>query len=117
MKRSANFKDTSVPEHEVLDKRRRTVHHNVLFSSLVNTHGGKHREEKISTEGQFPCGAVEFEATGQDVEVALNDGMTTQVSIEHMQLFVCEFIDKNFEEERVDGGNQRKRRQFTRESR
>ena len=73
--------------------------------------------KNISTVGQIPCGAVELEATGQDVEVALNDGMTTQVSIEHRQLFVCEFIDKNIEEERVHGGNQRKRRQLTRESR
>ena len=35
--------------------------------------------KKISTEGLFPCGVVEPQATRQDVEGAVNEGAKTQV--------------------------------------
>ena len=54
--------------------------------------------KKISTEGLFPCGVVEPQATRQDVEGVVNEGAKTQVGIDDMQLFVCEVIVKNFEE-------------------
>ena len=58
--------------------------------------------KKISTDGSLPCGAVESEATRQDVEGAVNEGMKTQVSIDDTQLFVCELTDKNLEEEYME---------------
>ena len=54
--------------------------------------------KKISTEGLFPCGVVEPQATRQDVEGAVNEGAKTQVGIDDMQLFVCEVIVKNLQE-------------------
>ena len=42
---------------------------------------------------------MESEATRQDVECAVHVGMTTQVSIDDMQLFVCEVTDQNLEDE------------------
>ena len=50
--------------------------------------------KKISTKGPFPCGAVELEAARQDVELALHEGMKTQMSIDNMQLYMLT-IDKN----------------------
>ena len=44
---------------------------------------------------------MESEATRQDVEAAVNGGMKTQASIDDRQLFVCEGIDKNVEEEYI----------------
>ena len=54
--------------------------------------------EKISTESPFRSGAVEPETARQDVEAASNEGMKTQVSIDGMQLFVCDVIDQNLED-------------------
>ena len=54
--------------------------------------------KKISTEGPFPCGAVEKR---RDVE-----GAVTRVGIEDTQLFVCEVIDKNLEDEYMDEINE-----------
>ena len=62
--------------------------------------------KKISTEGTFPCVAVESEAARQDVEAALNEGMMTQVSIDDMQLVVYEVIVKILEEEYVEEINE-----------
>ena len=58
------------------------------------------------TEGQFPCGAVESEATTQDVEAAVSEVMKTQRIIDEMQLFVCEVIVKNFQEEYIEEINE-----------
>ena len=54
--------------------------------------------EKISTDDAFLCVVVEPETPRQDIEAASNEGMKTQVSIDDVQLFVCEVIDQNLEE-------------------
>ena len=55
----------------------------------------------VEERSPFPRGAVKSEAARQDVEAALNEGMMTQVSIDDVQLFVCEVIVKNLEEENM----------------
>ena len=49
---------------------------------------------------------MEPEATRQDGEAAVNDGMKTQVSIDGRQLFVHEIVDKNLEEEYTEEINE-----------
>ena len=74
-----------------VEERRIKSHTAVVFSTLVARNIGK------ATKGQFPRAAVEPEAARQDVEVALNESMKVHVSIDDMQLFACEVIDKNLE--------------------
>ena len=52
------------------------------FAAVSSALMARHIVKKISTEGPFSCGAVESEATRQDVEAAVNEGMKTQVSID-----------------------------------
>ena len=49
---------------------------------------------------------MESEAPRQDVEGAVHEGMTTQVSIDDMQLFVCEVSDQNLEEQYMEEINE-----------
>ena len=78
-------------------------------AAVLSTLLARNIEKKTSTEGMFPCGAVETEAR-QGVEAALNDGMMTQVSIDDMQLFVFEVIVKILEEEYMEEINESARK-------
>ena len=85
-----------------VDGRRVATNSAAVLSTLMTGNNVK----KISTIGPFQSGAVESEAARQDVEVALNEGMKTHVSIDDMQLFVREVIDKNLEEEYMEEVNE-----------
>ena len=76
------------------------------FAAVLSALMARNIVNKMSTEGTFPCGAVESEAARQDVEAALNEGMMTQMSIDDMQLFVCEVIVKILEEEYMEEINE-----------
>ena len=86
-------------------------------AAVLSTLMARNIEKKISTEAMFPCGALESEAARQDVEAALNEGMMTQVSIDDMQLFVCEVIVKILEEEYMEEINESAPNSFEPESR
>ena len=58
-------------------------------AAVLSTLMARNIMKKISTEGPFPCGAV-------------NEGMEPQMSVDDMQLFVCEVINKNVEEEYME---------------
>ena len=81
----------------------RTGTHGELCNSLANTDGEKHSGAHLHGR---PVGATEPDATRQDVEAAVNVGMTTHVSIYDKELFVREVINKNLEEKYVDETNE-----------
>ena len=76
------------------------------FAAVSSALMAGHIVKTISTEGPCPRGAVKSEATRQDVEAAVNEGMKTQVIIDGRQLFVCEVIDKHFEKEHMEESNE-----------
>ena len=81
-------------QHELMryfiDVEERTITTN--SAAVLSTLMTRNIVKKISTEGPFPRGAVESETTRQDVVVEVNEDMKTQMSIDDMQLFVCEVI-------------------------
>ena len=105
MRDAAGIEDTSTRKKMYfsdVEERATTTNSAAVLSRLL----ARSIVKKISTEGQFQCGAVECEATRQDVEAVVNKGLKTQVSIDDRLLFVCEVIDKNLEEEYIEDINE-----------
>ena len=73
-------------------------------AAVLSTLMARNIVKKISTEGTFPCGAV-------------NEGMEPQMSVDDMQLFVCEVTDKNVEEEYMEEINVSAKKCYEPESR
>ena len=57
-------------------------------------------------EGGADFTVVRADILRQDVEAAVNDGMKAQASIDYRQLFVCEVVDKNLEDEYMEDVNE-----------